>query len=66
MSKKHTANRKARKLRTVADHTTPPLNTVLHLVFEYFTTAELIFARVVIFVLFLVGLWAVIQWGLHK
>jgi hypothetical protein len=32
-------------------------------IFEWFTTAEMLLARFVVFVLFLIGLWTVFQWG---
>lgn len=32
-------------------------------IFEWFTTTELILARLVIFALFLIGLWTVFQWA---
>lgn len=32
-------------------------------IFDWFTTAELLLARLVIFALFLIGLWTVFQWG---
>jgi hypothetical protein len=35
-------------------------------IFESFTTVELIFARAVIFLLYLLGLWTVLAWALHK
>lgn len=37
--------------------------TQLQAVFEWFTTIELLLARVVMFALFLIGLWTVFQWG---
>jgi hypothetical protein len=32
-------------------------------IFEWFTTAELLLARLVMFAVFLVGLWTVFRWG---
>lgn len=36
---------------------------LMHKIFEWFTTAEMLLARFVVFALFLIGLWTVFQWG---